>query len=107
MACHYSLESLDSPSKEEEVEQKCIFSYIKKEPEVMRTKTEHLPKTIFLSRVCFFYSHWNSLISRGSDLLCQFIFHLALSSKGKQYGISIVVSNNMGKWTYILKTVVT
>lgn len=54
-----------------------------------------------------FYSHSIPLIPRDSDLLAQFIFHLALSSKGKQYGISIVVSNSLGKWTYILKIVVT
>lgn len=54
-----------------------------------------------------FYSHSIPMILRDFYLLAQFIFHLALSNKKKQYGISIVVPNSLGKGTYIVNTVVT
>lgn len=53
-----------------------------------------------------FYSHSIPMIPRDFHLLAQFIFHLALSNKEKQYGISIVVPNSLGKWICILNIVV-
>ena len=47
-----------------------------------------------------FYSHLIPVIPRDFHLLVQFIFHLALSNKEKQYGISIVVPNSRGKLIY-------
>lgn len=70
-------------------------------------KTEHLLNSAFLSGVRFL--HWHSVhtIPGDTHLLAQFLFHLVPLNKGKQYGNSIVIANNLGKWKYVLDIIVT
>lgn len=70
----------------------------------MRIKLNIYPR-LYSCLEYVFYSHSVPMIPRDFHLLAQFIFHLALSNKGKQYGISIVVPNSLGTWIHIFKTV--
>lgn len=98
MACHYSLDILDSPSKEgRHGAEILIFS---ERTEIMRITLNIYP-TLCSWLEYGFCSHSNPAIPGDFHLLAQFIFHLALSNKEKQCGISIVVPNSMGKWMWI------
>jgi hypothetical protein len=55
----------------------------------------------------FFHKHFDHMIPRETHLLAQFPFHLGLLNKGKQYGNSIIVANNLGEWKHILNMIAT